>query len=55
MTRTDSIVDCIHDLVDRAFVLEEQGKSADAALLYKKAEELAAKVREGEEEVYSFT
>jgi hypothetical protein len=51
MTRTDTIVDHIHDLVDQAAILEEQGDTLRASLLYKEAEKLAATVRE--EEVYS--
>lgn len=51
MTSYDPIIDRIHQLVDEAWILGEQGFEQDAAELFLEAEELAQTVRE-EEVVY---
>lgn len=53
MTRTDTIIDRVHQLVDEAWILGEQGFEQDAAELFLEAEELAQVVRNEDEEVYS--
>jgi hypothetical protein len=52
MTSYDPIIDRIHELVDQAWILGEQGYEQDAAELFMEAEELAQVVRAEEEEVY---
>jgi hypothetical protein len=51
MTSYDPIIDRIHQLVDEAWILGEQGFEQDAAELFLEAEKLAQVVRE-EEVVY---
>lgn len=51
MTSYDPIIDRIHQLVDEAWILGEQGFEQDAAELFLEAEELAQVVRQ-EEVVY---
>lgn len=52
MTPSDPIIDRIHELVDQAWILGEQGYEQDAAELFIEAEELARVVRAEKEEVY---
>jgi len=52
MTPYDPIIDRIHQLVDEAWILGEQGYEQDAAELFIEAEELAEAVRDKKEEVY---
>lgn len=48
MTSYDPIIDRIHELVDRAWILGEQGYEQDAAELFIEAEELAQVVKSDE-------
>lgn len=48
MTSYDPIIDRIHQLVDEAWILGEQGFEQDAAELFLEAEELAQVVRQKE-------
>jgi len=48
MTSYDPIIDRIHQLVDEAWILGEQGFEQDAAELFLEAEELAQVVKSDE-------
>jgi len=48
MTSYDPIIDRIHELVDQAWILGEQGYEQDAAELFIEAEELAQVVKSDE-------